>query len=376
MQEADGGAESDVPKFEGSLPTNGASGVPAPANANPAAADPGAGSPQNTPQNMVPTTPGNEAQAATDFQTPPAATQTGGTQTGGTGGSPGESMPPSTPPEMPSAGVPPNTPPSEPPASDPTGGASAGCGRAAGIPANPAVPNTIVTFPPNYNGSTPLPLVFAFHGAGRTNTDMRTVDARTNGSVLENTYVLAYVKSAGNAWDLATDYPRFEAVLDQMLSQFCIDTDHLFAFGHSSGAQFIAQMLGDSRTRETRFAAVAPVSSSRFNNPNWAPVPTLLIHGLKDAERPNDSNGAIDITQYTDSNQCTGGTQPLNVPSCNSLAGGVAVNAGCVQYAGCAAPTLFCNHNDPNYIENGNPTNHGWPCFATSQIFAFFEAQR
>jgi polyhydroxybutyrate depolymerase len=370
MQEAESSTDSDVSEFAGALPSSAAAAASAPAAANAGPATPAATNSMNTP--------GSEAQAATDFQTPPAAAQAGNAA----GGAPGTSAPPVSGPEMPAPAAPttpttaPTTPATTPPVANPSGGRSAGCGRAAGVPANPAVPNTFVTFPPSYDGSTPLPLVFAFHGAGRTNIDLRTVDARTNGSVLENTYVMAYVKSAGNAWDLATDYPRFEAVLDQMLGQFCIDTDHLFAFGHSSGAQFIAQMLGDSRTRETRFAAIAPVSSSRFNNPNWAPVPTLLIHGLRDAERPNDSNGAIDITQYAESNQCTGGTQPLNVPSCSSLAGGVAVNAGCVQYAGCAAPTLFCNHNDPNYIDNGNPTNHGWPCFATSQIFAFFEAQR
>jgi hypothetical protein len=60
------------------------------------------------------------------------------------------------------------------------------------------------------------------------------------------------------------------------------------------------------------------------------------------------------------------------VPACASLAGGVAVNAGCKQYIGCAAQTLFCNHDDPNYQN----TNHGWPCFANSQIFQFFESLR
>jgi hypothetical protein len=80
--------------------------------------------------------------------------------------------------------------------------------------------------------------------------------------------------------------------------------------------------------------------------------------------------------QYTQSNQCTGGTQPLGVPGCASLAGGIAVDPGCVQYVGCAAPTLFCNHDDPNYVDNGTPTNHGWPCFANSQIFTFFESVR
>ena len=80
-------------------------------------------------------------------------------------------------------------------------------------------------------------------------------------------------------------------------------------------------------------------------------MPTLLIHGENDTARPGDNDGAQDIAQYV-------------------------VDPGCVEYSGCAAPTLFCRHDDPNYFDNGNPTNHGWPCFANSQIFAFFESQR
>jgi polyhydroxybutyrate depolymerase len=318
--------------------------------------------------------------------TPTAPAPTPSQSTGNTGGEVTPTpvlQPPGTP--TPSAGmqtgtdIPPPvtpTPPVEPAPPATAGGPSAGCGKGSGVPTNVAVPNTIVTFPASYDGSTPVPLLFAFHGAGRTNMDMRTVDSRTVGGALENTYVMAFVKSAGNAWDLNTDYPRFEAVLDQMLEDYCIDTDHLFAMGHSSGAQFISQMLGSPQVRETRFAGVVPVSSSRSNNPAWSPVPTMLIHGLADTQRPNDANGAIDITQYTESNQCTGGTQAMNVPACTSIADNSQVTPGCVQYTGCATPTLFCNHNDPNYIDNGTPSNHGWPCFANGQILAFFESLR
>jgi poly(3-hydroxybutyrate) depolymerase len=238
------------------------------------------------------------------------------------------------------------------------------------------IPNSIVTFPAAYDGSVPMPLVFAFHGAGRTNEDMRLRDSRSDGGQLEGSYVVAYMKSAGNAWDLGTDYPRFDAALEQALSTLCIDSTRLFAFGHSSGAQFIVQMLGNEAARETRFAGVVEVASSRFQNPPWSPLPTLVIHGLNDNQRGGDESGASDIVQYTQSNQCTGGTQPLGVPGCASLAGGIAVDPGCVQYVGCAAPTLFCNHDDPNYVDNGTPTNHGWPCFANSQIFTFFESVR
>jgi predicted esterase len=347
-----GGDEADtptVPLFQ----------LPPSSTAPASTAGPGAAPAPTTPSTGA----GNDTAPVNNLnQPPPAPTGTGN----------GTTTPPATAPTTP-------TDPTQQPPTDPgtPGGASAGCGRSAGVPANYTVANTIVTFPTGYDGSTPVPLLFAFHGAGRTNTDMRMVDSRTPGSQLENTYVMAFMKSAGNAWDLGTDYPRFEAALDQLLGELCVDTDHLFAMGHSSGAQFIVQMLGDNRARETRFAAVAPVSSSLMNNPAWTPLPTLLIHGLADTQRPNDLNGAQDISQYAGSNQCSGGTTPLNIGTCNSIAqGNPVVNPGCVTYNGCASPTLFCNHNDPNYIDNGSPTNHGWPCFANQEIFDFLQSTR
>jgi polyhydroxybutyrate depolymerase len=344
--------EEDVARFQGQ------SASPAP---SPNAGTQPAGTPPPAAPAGNPNTSGNEA-------TPPTAAL----DPGAVGAAPGGAAPADNAgaaPTDPGTGA---TPPD--PAAPPLAAGSAGCGLAQGAPQNPTLDAGIIFFPPGYDGSTPTPLVLAFHGANRTNVQMRIEDSRTADGVLEQNYVVAYLKSAGTAWDLNTDYPRFDAALQAIEQQYCIDTTSVFAFGHSSGAQFIAQMLG--ARQEARFAGVVPVSSSRFQNPSWAPVPTFAIHGLQDTARPQDPDGADDIIQYTESNQCSGGSQPVNVPQCNSLAGGVAVSPGCRQYDGCAAPVLFCNHNDPNYLDNGNPTNHGWPCFANEQIFAFYESLR
>lgn len=351
----------------GAAESEDAAALPPPYQGAPAPGVPGATPPNGTPNAPVTSpTPSNEQPPVTG-----GVDMSGVLPTGMPGATPGNPTPPSGAPD-------PNAPapgtPGQPPTGTPVAGGSAGCGTAA--PAVDAVANTLLYFPPGYDGRTPTPLVFGFHGAGRTHVEQREVDSRTVGSELEANYIVAYMKSAGNGWDLNADYPRFEAALQQIEAVACVDTANLFAFGHSSGAQFIVQMLGNPSTRETRFAAVAPVSSSDYGNPAWSPVPTLLIHGLNDTARPGDNNGAQDISQYVESNQCSGDTTTLAVPGCASLAGGVAVDPGCRQYVGCAAPTLFCNHNDPNYLDNGNPTNHGWPCFANSQIFQFFESQR
>jgi len=251
---------------------------------------------------------------------------------------------------------------------------SAGCGLSTGIPTAANVANTIVTFPAGYDGSTPMPLVFAFHGAGRTNEQMRTVDSRTAGSMLEANYIVAYVKSTDNAWVIGTDTPRFNAVYGDITNRFCVDTNRVFGTGHSSGAQFIVQLLCAG---EERFRGIVPVASSVYCQ-SWAsgPIPTLVIHGMNDNQRPGDGNGRLDIVPYLTSNGCDGinSTDPYDVGTCNSIANNTAVTPGCVSFQGCSTETFWCNHNDPNYIDNATPTNHGWPCFANGAIVDFFES--
>jgi polyhydroxybutyrate depolymerase len=222
-----------------------------------------------------------------------------------------------------------------------------------------AVDSRIMTFPEGYDGSTPVPLVFGFHGANRTNLEQQTVVSRTIGSELEQNYVMAFVKSAGTAWDLGTDHPRFQAIR----SQFCIDTDHVFAFGHSSGSQFIAQMLGDNRGAKPALPRSRRSRHRIMGARAWSPVPpvpTPLIQG----ERHQNVRATATARKLRRS-PCRPAyhlrATPRSTPS-----------AGSTKRAR-RPPTLFCNHDDPNYHEDGNATNHGWPCFANSEIVQLFE---
>lgn len=262
------------------------------------------------------------------------------------------------------------------PTPEPTpGGASVGCDIGS-APENLQVPNVLLTLPEGYDGSTPTPLVFAFHGRNRDTEEMRNDDARTVGSSLERNYVMAFVKSAGGGYEMHADFPRFEAAMDQLLSELCIDTGAIFAMGISNGAQFIDRMLGNDGAAERRFTGVATVASS-YQNPPWDPVPALVIHGVNDLIRAGagEADGSDNIRQHVQSNQCSNTTQPYPVNSCNSLVRNESVNPGCVEYTGCSARTVFCNHDDPNY-NDGRDTNHGWPCFANDEIFNFFESLR
>jgi poly(3-hydroxybutyrate) depolymerase len=211
-------------------------------------------------------------------------------------------------------------------------------------------------------------VIFAFHAAGNSNTQLKS---EYGSSDLAKNYIMIYPQASGGTggWDINKDKSRFQTALSETLANGCVDENRLYATGHSSGSQFLVQLLCAG---ETRFRAVAPVASSVYCN-KWSPVAALVIHGTTDEERTkyglNDGDGKKDIVPYITSDDCSMTTAPskINVTGCAA-----SIHPGCVDYQGCSKPVTWCNHDDPNY----SGTNHGIPCFAKAAIFEFFENQK
>lgn len=87
-------------------------------------------------------------------------------------------------------------------------------------------------------------------------------------------------------------------ILDQLESQYCIDTNRIYATGKSQGGGFVGVLACDA-TLSTRVAAFAPVSGAFYRtdfgpvcdpntvdlgpcNPGRADIPVLDFHGLID----------------------------------------------------------------------------------------------
>jgi len=235
--------------------------------------------------------------------------------------------------------------------------ASAGCSNGNANPSLNLPNNTLFSFPPSYDGTTPVPVVLAYHAAGNPNTQLKD----RYGDDLEDKYLVLYPKSDGNGWTDG-DLPKVDAMFDTLTNDACIDENRVFATGHSSGAQFIVQQLCAG---ETRYRAIAPVASSKYCD-SWQSVPALVIHGIGDQERSWDPNGEEDIVPYRTSNSCETTSTEYPVDSC--MSGSTQVDPGCVEFAGCDTQTIWCQHNDPQY----GTSHHGMPCFSDSLIPQFF----
>ncbi len=254
---------------------------------------------------------------------------------------------------------------------------SAGCAKQS---AQVTIPNSRVGLPMGYTGMTPVPAVIAFHGAGNDNSSQENTFKNSD---LAKKYLMVYPNSTSattsnkTGWNMQADKSRYLEVQAALLSEACVDENRIYATGHSSGAQFIVQLLCSG---DADFDAIAPVASSVYCQ-KWknGAIPSLIIHGVQDEEREkyglNDGDGKKDLQPYLTSNMCQMTSTPFepDVSRCGSVTNGIdgkPFNHGCVEFSGCAAPTRWCNHNDPQY----GTSNHGIPCFGVRAIYDFFES--
>ena len=242
---------------------------------------------------------------------------------------------------------------------------SAGCGKA-GRPSGGKVTVTndhIYDFPTSYDGNKPFPLLIGFHAAGNP---IDQIEGMTNNTDFATNYVRAFPKSAGNEWVYNTDISnKAYKVYDDLMANYCIDANRVFATGHSSGAQMIVQILTHSdAAKHMGFKAVAPVAASDYGAIT-VPIPVMYIQGKMDNVRGND--GASTVARFRTANMCMTTSMPYSqVAGCQSS--GTTVTPGCIRYDGCTVPTIWCSHNDPQYSD----TNHGVPCFAIKAMYDFF----
>jgi hypothetical protein len=268
--------------------------------------------------------------------------------------------------------------------SDPTNDAvpSPGCSKGGARPEGGRVyenaqsargPSWLV-FPEKYDGTTPLPVLFGFHGCGGGGDSNGTpyIDI-IEGTPFETDYVLAApVSSVTNCYDYGVDMPKAKALYTELINNYCVDLSRVFATGHSYGAGGMVQALTASSNvadfEHFDFKAIVPVAGWGIFNQSTV-VPTMYIQGVTDAEREN-GDGHEAVEKIVEVNQCDSTSMPYPVDACTSSHDQAPVNAGCKIYDNCGAPTIWCSHDDSAY----GGTFHGIPCFYQQAMYDFFES--
>jgi polyhydroxybutyrate depolymerase len=239
---------------------------------------------------------------------------------------------------------------------------SSGCGQQppAQVPAQVDVNGTTGTFlvdvPAGYDPNTPMPIVFAFHGAGSSGETFRGQFYGNLLSTLSSDFIVVHPDALdGNAWDTATDIPFFDAMLALLSSTYCIDENRIFATGHSAGG-FFSNNLGCERGDVLR--AIAPVSGGGpfvFGGSSCnGQVAAWIAHGTNDGTVALTS-GQDSRDYWLEANGCD--INQTSVPS---------ADYPCVEYGGCDVgyPVRWCEYDG----------GHEWPTFGPQGIYDFFSS--
>ncbi len=247
---------------------------------------------------------------------------------------------------------------------------SPGCGKG-GRPSGGKVEvanTSLHMFPAAYDGTKPYPLLIALHACGNPNSEFVSL---TNGTDFETGYVRTFPNTpdSGQCWsNYSGDVSRITSQYDDILQNYCIDENRVFAIAHSSGAQLLVNILSHkSDADHLNLKGISPVAADPYNVA--LPMPVLYIDGKNDNQRSADSAKNA-VAKFRMSNACADTSKPYSsVMTCNSTdSGHPLVDPGCIIYDNCVVPTIWCSHNDPSY----SGTEHGVPCFAMQAMVDFF----
>jgi len=149
-----------------------------------------------------------------------------------------------------------------------------------------------LTVPPAAAGEA-MPILMGFHGADGRNYPFQQ-EQEFEAISLEDNVILVFplselVPPNEGEWQLNTpsnathDIDFVEAILDELSTEYCVDTGRVYATGYSIGSMFsyeVACQLSD------RFSAIASYAGTMPVNPNTCPVEGNLalmhLHGRDD----------------------------------------------------------------------------------------------
>jgi polyhydroxybutyrate depolymerase len=149
----------------------------------------------------------------------------------------------------------------------------------------------LLMLPDGYDGRTPYPLVFNFHGfkASKELQERRTSMSR-QGAARGFIVVTPDALGSPTRWNTpgdagkADDFGFIQALAGSLSEQLCVDPARVYATGHSNGSEFAAALTCHS---PYLFAAVGMVSSTfAATCPGGVTPAVIAIHGTADAAVP------------------------------------------------------------------------------------------
>lgn len=271
-------------------------------------------------------------------------------------------------------------------------GRSPGCGKAATRP-DPEVQQTIqvgdltryylMYVPEPYDPQTPLPLVFGIHGLDMNNvwaahdeSGLRLIEATDDQALLvypqgiqaDGQSLLPSTESqwgdADSNWGgpppnanmtrLAADLAYFDAIIEFVTENYCVDMKRVFSVGFSQGG-FMTNALGCERA--DLFRALAPVAG-------WGPLGvTPECSSASAAHAVIQTQGDTDMTVTPALGEASRDFWRERA-GCSSTSQPSSFGDGCVEFDGCDAdkPIVYCTHGGAHWVP-GEVGARAWSFF-------------
>ena len=168
--------------------------------------------------------------------------------------------------------------------------------------------------PVSYDGSSPVPLVFNFHGFGGKASDyMNYADLRALAE--SEIFILVYPQGScldgSSHWNScptgednksdADDFGFVEAMINEIAAQYNINLERIYAAGYSNGGMMA---YGLANYKSDLIASVAIISGAMLDctGPTNHPIPVINLHGTADSVIPyngnNDYNSVQSVLDY------------------------------------------------------------------------------
>lgn len=254
----------------------------------------------------------------------------------------------------------------------------------------------LVHVPANYDSSKGTTLVLNFHGFSSDGLQ-EAVLSRMNQASEQRGFIAVYPYGVANSWNAGqccgaawlnsiddVDFTR--VLLDQLASDYCVDSHRIFATGMSNGG-FLSHRLACELS--DRIAAIAPVAGvlgvSSCNPPR--PVPVFQFHGTDDGLVPygggnpvfnlglqgdfNFKSVADTMAAWRAHNQCSNDSEEIYKKG----------DAVCLRWGSCAenADVLLCTitgggHTWPGGVPIPSLGKTSTDLNATAAMLDFFDA--
>ena len=172
-----------------------------------------------------------------------------------------------------------------------------------------------VLSPSDYDGLSPLPLVFLLHGYG-VNSELQDGLFHLSGRVDEDQFLLVLPegsldsrgKTFWNAWPISEDpiddVAYLLSLLDEMEATWRVDSARVYFTGHSNGGFMSYRMACEASEHITGILNLAGLSPymDLGNCEAAAPVSYLHVHGTQDSTVPYEGDaewaGAEEVTAH------------------------------------------------------------------------------